>query len=400
MKNQVVIICSFVFILLGATCHSSPVAHYSSTVTDNVIVGAEQTSTYFPLLKGKRIAIFSNHTGMVKGKHLLDILVENRFNVVAVFSPEHGFRGDAGAGDKVSSSVDPKTGVPILSLYDGKTGKPSNESMNKFDLLIIDIQDVGLRFYTYYITMVKLMDACAEHQKKVLLLDRPNPNGHYVDGPILDMKYKSGVGWLPIPVVYGMTLGELARMVNGEKWLPEKRICDLTVIKCKNYTHQTLYSLPIAPSPNLPNMKAIYLYPSLCYFEATPVSLGRGTDLPFQIYGHPDMKGYRFTFTPRSVPAAKEPPQQDKLCYGVNLSTLSDEAIWKKGIDLSYVIDAYRNLNMGDRFFRPFFENLIGVGYVRKMIEQGKSADEIKAMWQNDVTKFKQQRKPYLLYDE
>ena len=365
-----------------------------------VVVGAEQTNAYFPMLKGKRIALFSNHTGMVKDKHLLDILIENKFNVVAVFSPEHGFRGDAGAGDHVSSSVDPQTGVPILSLYDGNTGKPSNESMQKFDLLIIDIQDVGLRFYTYYVTMVKLMDACAENQKKVILLDRPNPNGNYVDGPILDMKYKSGVGWLPIPVVYGMTLGELALMVNGEKWLPSGRVCDLTVIKCKNYTHQTLYRLPIPPSPNLPNMTAIYLYPSICYFEATPVSLGRGTDLPFQVYGHPNMKGYSFTFTPHSMPSANEPPQKDRLCYGVNLSTLSDEEILKKGIDLSYLIDAYRNLNMDDYFFRSFFENLIGVDYVRKMIKQGKSADEIKAMWQDDVAKFKQQRKPYLLYEE
>ena len=366
-----------------------------------VIVGAEQSEAYFPLLKGKRIALFSNHTGMVKDKHLLDVLIENRLNVVAVFSPEHGFRGDSGAGDRISNSIDSKTGVPILSLYtEGNTGKPSSESMQKFDLLIMDIQDVGLRFYTYYITMVKLMDACAEYNKKVILLDRPNPNGHYVDGPILDMKYKSGVGWLPIPVVHGMTLGELALMVNGEKWLPERRVCDLTVIKCKNYMHQTMYRLPIPPSPNLPNMKAVYLYPSICYFEATPVSLGRGTDLPFQIYGHPNMKGCDFTFTPRSVPAAKDPPQKDRLCYGVNLSNLPDEVIWEKGIDLSYVIDAYRSLNMDDHFFRPFFENLIGVDYVRKMIKQGKSADEIKAMWQSDVTKFKQQRKPYLLYDE
>ena len=365
-----------------------------------VIVGAEQTETYFPLLQGKRIALFSNHTGMVKNRHLLDVLIENRFNVVVLFSPEHGFRGEAGAGEPVSSSVDSKTGIPILSLYDGNNGKPNDVSINKFDLLVVDIQDVGLRFYTYYITMVKLMDACAEHHKKMIILDRPNPNGFYVDGPILDMKYKSGVGWLPIPVVYGMTLGELATMVNGEKWLPTKRICELTVIKCKNYTHQTLYRLPIPPSPNLPNMTAIYLYPSLCYFEATPVSIGRGANLPFQIYGHPEMKGYNFTFTPRSVSAAKVPPQKDRLCFGVNLSTLPDEEIQKKGIDLSYLIDAYRNLKMGDRFFSPFFEKLIGVDYVRKMIEQGKSADEIKAMWREDVEKFKQQRKPYLLYEE
>ena len=366
----------------------------------SVTVGAERTSDYFPLLKGKRIALFSNHTGLVGDKHLLDVLVENQFNVTAIFSPEHGFRRDAGAGDHVASSVDPKTGVPILSLYDGNLSRPSAESMQKFDVLIVDIQDVGLRFYTYYVTMTKLMDACAEYRKKVLLLDRPNPNGHYVDGPILDMKFKSGVGWLPIPVVHGMTLGELAQMINGEKWLPQDRTCDLTVIPCLHYTHQTMYRLPVPPSPNLPNMKSVYLYPSICYFEATPVSLGRGTPLPFQVYGHPHMKGCDFTFTPRSMPSANRPPQQDRLCYGVNLSTLSEEEILKKGIDLSYVIDAYTRLHIDDHFFRPFFESLIGVDYVRKMIKQGKTAEEIQAVWQDDVIKFKKQRKPYLLYDE
>lgn len=365
-----------------------------------VIVGAEQAEAYFPLLKNKRIAIFSNHTGRIGEKHLLDILLENKFNVVAIFSPEHGFRGKADAGEHVSNSVDPETGVPILSLYDGKSQKPSQASMRKFDLLIVDIQDVGLRFYTYYISMVRLMDACAEYDRKMLLLDRPNPNGHYVDGPILDMKYQSGVGALPIPIVHGMTLGELAQMVNGEKWLPGSRVCDLTVIPCKNYTHQTLYRLPIPPSPNLPDMKSIYLYPSTCLFEGTPVSLGRGTPLPFQVYGHPAMKGYSYSFTPRSTAGAKNPPQLNKLCHGVNLSGLSDEEIRRKGVDLSYVIDAYRNLKMGDRFFRPFFELLVGTDYVRKMIEQGKSADEIKAMWKGDVDQFKVRRKPYLLYKE
>ena len=367
---------------------------------ERVITGDEQTSEYFPLLEGKRIAIFSNHTGMIGNKHLLDVLLENQFNVVAIFSPEHGFRGDADAGEHVSSSVDSKTGVPILSLYDGKLGKPSEASMNKFDLLIVDIQDVGLRYYTYYASMCRLMDACAEYGKKMLILDRPNPNGHYVDGPLLDMKHKSGVGWLRIPVVHGMTLGELALMVNGEHWLPESRTCDVTVIPCKNYTHQTKYRLPIPPSPNLPNMTSVYLYPSTCYFEATPVSLGRGTDKPFQVYGHPDMKGYSFSFTPRSVPGAKNPPQLNKLCHGVDLSGMSDEEIWKRGLDLSYVIDAYRNLNIGDKFFTSFFEKLIGVDYVRRMIEDGKDADEIKACWQDDVKKFKEQRKPYLLYAE
>ena len=248
--------------------------------------------------------------------------------------------------------------------------------------------------------MCRLMNACAEHNREVLLLDRPNPNGHYVDGPILDMKYKSGVGWLPIPVVHGMTLGELALMVNGEGWLPEKRQCRLTVIPCLNYTHQTLYELPIAPSPNLPNMKAVYLYPSICLFEGTPVSLGRGTDMPFQVYGHPAMKGYDFYFTPRSKAGAKNPPQENKLCHGVDLRGLSNEAIWAKGLDLTYVIDAYRNLNMGDKFFTSFFNLLIGTDKVKKMIIEGKSAEEIRATWQEDVAKFKEQRKPYLLYND
>ena len=385
-----------ILLIVILTC----ITFYCQANQNRVIVGAEQTNVYLPLLKNKRIAIFSNHTGMIGNKHLLDVLLENKINVVAIFSPEHGFRGNADAGEHVSSSVDSKTGVPILSFYDGKLGRPSEESMRKFDLLIVDIQDVGLRFYTYYASMVRLMDACAEYNRKMLILDRPNPNGHYVDGPILDMKYKSSVGWLPIPIVHGMTLGELALMVNGERWLPASRICDITVIKCKNYTHQTMYELPIPPSPNLPNMKAVYLYPSTCYFEATPVSLGRGTQLPFQIYGHPNMLGYDYTFTPQSIPGAKNPPQLNRICHGVNLSELSNEEIWKKGVDLSYLIDAYRNLNMDDYFFRPFFELLTGRDYVRKMIKQGKNADEIKAMWKEDVEKFKIQRKPYLIYEE
>lgn len=365
-----------------------------------VKVGAARTEKYFPLLQDKRIAVFSNHTGKIGDEHLVDLLKRSGFNIVAIFSPEHGFRGTADAGEHVAGSIDSQTGIPIRSLYDGKNGKPSGETMRSFDWLIVDIQDVGLRFYTYYISMVKLMDACAEYQKKMLILDRPNPNGHYVDGPILDMKYKSGVGWLPIPIVHGLTLGELARMVNGEKWLPEGRTCDLTVIPCQNYTHQTHYQLPIAPSPNLPNMKAVYLYPSLCFFEATPVSLGRGTSLPFQIYGHPNMQGYTYSFTPQSIPGAKNPPQLNRKCYGENLSKLSDETLRNKGVDLSYLIEAYHNLHLDDFFFSSFFEKLIGVGYVRKMIESGKSAEEIKARWQPDILRFKKQRKPYLLYPE
>ncbi|MCD8293460.1 MAG: DUF1343 domain-containing protein, partial [Prevotellaceae bacterium] len=292
------------------------------------------------------------------------------------------------------------TGLPIRSLYGGGEKLLDASLMQTFDVLVVDIQDVGLRYYTYYITLCRLMDACARYGRQVVVLDRPNPNGFYVDGPLLDMKYKSGVGWLPIPVVHGMTLGELARMVNGEGWLPQKRVCALTVVPCLNYTHRTRYKLDVAPSPNLPDMKSVYLYASLCFFEATPVSLGRGTARPFQMYGHPDMKGYMFSFTPRSMPGVKHPPQEGKLCHGVDLGGLSDEAIWERGVDLSYLIDAYRSLQMGGRFFTSFFERLIGVDYVRKMIEAGCGADEIKARWKEDVERFKERRKPYLLYEE
>lgn len=370
------------------------------TATAQIKVGAESTDEYIPLLKGKKVALLSNHTGMVGDKHVLDIMLEKGVNVTTIFSPEHGFRGNADAGEHVKSSVDEKTGVPIASLYDGKKREPKKEIMDNIDIIVTDIQDVGLRYYTYYCTMVDMMNAAAKYGKSFMVLDRPNPNGMYVDGPILDMKYESGVGRLPIPVVHGMTMGEIATMVNGEGWLKGGKKVPLTVIKCKNYTHQDRYRLPIAPSPNLPNMTSIYLYPSICYFEATPVSLGRGTSKAFQIYGHPNMKGYDFSFTPRSVPGAKNPPQLNRLCHGVDLTGLTDDEIIAKGINLEYLIDAYRNLNLDDHFFRPFFELLIGRGDIRKMIKDGKSADEIKATWKDDVEKFKQQRRPYLLYAE
>lgn len=365
-----------------------------------VKTGAEITDAYFPLLKGKRVAVMTNQTGMAGEEHLVDLLIRNHFNVVGIFSPEHGFRGTADAGEHVASSLDQKTGIPIWSLYGSGSGKPAADKMEQFDVLLFDLQDVGLRFYTYYASMARLMDACAEHDKKMIVLDRPNPNGMVVDGPILDMKHKSGVGWLPIPVVHGMTLGELALMINGEGWLPGGRVCDITVVPCENYTHQTHYELPIAPSPNLPNNHAIYLYPSICLFEGTVMSLGRGTSFPFEVYGHPSYKGSGFTFTPRSVPGAKNPPLLNKKCYGVDLIGLPDEQIIQNGFDLSHVINAYHNLNMGDKFFTSFFEKLVGVDYIRKEITAGKTAGEIKAKWFCDVVKFKQQRKPYLLYKE
>lgn len=370
-------------------------------VAGNIKTGAESVQEYIPLLKGKRVAVLTNQTGIIGKTHLVDSLVSLKINIVAILSPEHGFRGDADAGEHVASSVDEKTGIPIKSLYDGNTGKPSAELMKSIDVMLFDLQDVGVRFYTYLTTMARMMEACAENGVKMIVLDRPNPIGFYVDGPILDMKYKSGVGWLPIPTVHGMTLGELAGMINGEKWLKDGIQCDITVIKCRNYTHASMYQLPVKPSPNLPDMRSIYLYPSTCYFEATPVSLGRGTTEAFQMYGHPNMKGYKFSFTPKSIPGAKFPPQLNRECYGVDLRTEpSIEEINKAGINLEYVIDAYTNLNLDDHFFRSFFELLSGQGYIRKMIKEGKSAAEIKAMWAGDVAKFKEQRKPYLLYPE
>ena len=366
----------------------------------SVIVGAARFDSYVPDLLGKRVALFSNHTGMVGDRHTLDHLLERGVNVVCLFSPEHGFRGTADAGQHVSSSVDPETGINIASLYDGKRRGPDPAVIDSLDVIVVDIQDVGLRYYTYYASMVELMNAALKAGKSFMVLDRPNPNGMTVDGPILDMKYKSGVGRLPITTVHGMTLGELAQMANGEGWLDGGGTVELTVIPCENYTHQTRYRLPIAPSPNLRTMTAVYLYPSICYFEGTPVSLGRGTDKPFMIYGHPGMKNRDFEFTPRSVPGAKNPPLLDQLCHGVDLSSISDEDAIAQGINLEYLIDAYNDLGMGDKFFTKFFELLVGRGDIREMIERGMSADEIKATWADDVKRFREQRRPYLLYNE
>lgn len=415
------------------------------TYSKRVVLGDERFEEYQPLLQGKRVAVFSNQTGIVGdkvtgskladalaeyggcfprkrvdeislipftepsvpggkieyGQHIVDALIEKGVDVKAIFSPEHGFRGNADAGEHVSSSVDEKTGVEILSLYEKGSRIPSKEKTDKFDVLVIDIQDVGLRYYTYYITMHHLMEACARDGKQVVILDRPNPNGFYVDGPVLDMKFKSGVGWLPITTVHGMTLGELALMINGEKWL-ENGTCDLTVIPCLNYTHSTRYSLILPPSPNIKDMRAVYLYSSTCYFEGTVVSLGRGTQFPFETYGHPAMTGYSFSFVPRSIPGAKSPQFLNEECHGVDLRHKPLRDIWAEKISLEYVTDAYRNLNMGDKFFgkNNFFELLAGVDWFRSMIENGSSAAGISARWASDVENFKSRRAPYLLYPE
>lgn len=362
-----------------------------------VVVGAEQTERYLPQLEGQRVAVLANHTATVGNKHLVDMLVERGVNLVGIVSPEHGFRGTADAGEKVASSVDSRTGVPIWSLYSAQGRRLTDEQMAAFDVMLVDMQDVGLRFYTYYITMIDVINRCADFSRKVIVLDRPNPNGMYVDGPVLDMKYKSGVGALPIPVVHGLTMGEIATMSIGEGWI--KR-ADVEVVTCKGYTHSTRYTLPIAPSPNLKSQRAIYLYPSTCLFEGTACSLGRGTDAPFEMYGHPQMKGCNYTFTPRSTAGAKNPPLKDRLCYGVDLRGVDCETVIAEGFNLEYIIDAYNRTGLGDKFFTPFFEKLVGVDYIRTMIIEGKSAQEIRKCWQADIDSFKTLRRKYLLYQE
>lgn len=392
--------------------------HRDAGEQSRIITGDERTELYLPLIDGKRVALFSNQTGLLgeEHRHVLDLLVEKGVRMTALFSPEHGFRGKADAGAAVADEVDGQTGIPILSLYGQNRKKHlGEETIGLFDVLLVDIQDVGLRYYTYYVTMCHLMDACSKYGREVVILDRPNPNGHYVDGPILDMNLRSGVGYLPIPVVHGMTLGELARMAVGEKWLNEGNECKLTVIPCQNYTHQTHYNLPVAPSPNLPNMQAIYLYPSLCPFEGTVVSMGRGTDKPFQQYGHPALQAcYSYSFTPQSMPGASHPALLGEKCYGKDLSTIPHDTIWRKQMSLAYVIDAYRCMKGGtssdtpgsklgkdvaDGFFTSFFDKLLGQTYVREMIEEGYSEAEIRARWKDEVEEFKQKRLKYLIYD-
>ena len=367
------------------------------SVSAKITVGAEQVEKYLPDLKGNRVAVLANHTAMMGNTHLVDMLVAEGVNLVGIVSPEHGFRGTADAGEKVNSSIDSRTGVAIWSLYSANSRNLTDQQLEAFDIMVVDMQDVGLRFYTYYITMIDVINRCADFGRKVIVLDRPNPNGMYVDGPILDMKYKSGVGALPIPVVHGLTMGEIALMAVGEGWV---KSADIKVVKCNGYTHQSRYNLPISPSPNLKSQHAIYLYPSTCLFEGTACSLGRGTDAPFEMYGHPQMADCKFSFTPRSVAGAKNPPHKDCLCYGVDLRDINDEQIIANGFDLQYVIDAYNRTNLGEKFFTRFFEKLVGVDYIRTMIIEGKSASEIRAHWQTDVEQFKLLRRKYLLYAE
>ncbi len=363
-------------------------------------VGAERTDQYIPLLRGKRIAVVTNQTGMIGPVHLVDSLVSIGMNVVKVFAPEHGFRGEADAGEHVADEQDKRTGLPVISLY-GKNKKPSAVQLKDVDVVVFDIQDVGVRFFTYISTVHYVMEAVAEQHKKMIVLDRPNPNGFYVDGPLLDTAFESFVGMDPVPLVYGMTVGEYARMVNGEGWLKGGVKCDLTVIPCTGYDHTMYYELPIKPSPNLPNMAAVYLYPALGLFEGTIVSVGRGTDLPFQCIGYPGCTLGDYAFTPRSVPGAKNPPYLGKPCTGMDLSSFGEfYSRMQPRLNLEWLIGMYNASSDKGKFFNSFFDKLAGGSDLRKAIVAGRSEDEIRAGWQKDLDAFRVMRKPYLLYAE
>lgn len=364
-------------------------------------VGADRTGEYVKLLQGKRIGLYTNHTGInSRGDHTLDVMIQNGLDVKCVFSPEHGFRGTADAGEGVNGYTDAATGVPVLSLY-GRGKNKSLQWVDSVDVVVTDIQDVGTRFYTYYCTMLELMNKAIDADKEFVVLDRPNPVVSMgVDGPLLDMKHQSGVGRLPIPILHGMTLGELAHMASGEGWLKDGCKSRLTVVPCIGYTRASRYELPVMPSPNLKDMHAIYLYPSTCYFEGTKISLGRGTSHPFEVYGHPAMKRCSYTFTPRAMPGAKNPPLLGKQCRGVSLIDIPADTLIAHGIDLTYVVDAYNKMGRPSDFFTSFFVLLTGNDNVRYMIEKGSDAATIKASWYEDIESFKQQRKPYLLYPE
>ncbi len=360
-----------------------------------VVTGAEQTERYLPLLTNKQVGVICNQSAVIGNAHLVDSLLKAGVRVVKIFAPEHGFRGEASAGEQINSEKDEKTGLPIISLY-GKSKKPSLTDLSGTDILIFDIQDVGVRFYTYISTLHYVMEAAAENHIPLILLDRPSPLGFYVDGPVLDTTYHSFVGMHPVPVVHGMTVGEYAQMINGEHWLKKGVQCELTIIPCKNYNHDTRYALNIKPSPNLPNMTSIYLYPSLCFFEGTVLSVGRGTDFPFQVVGAPLLKGkYSFTFVPHTKPSATNPPFKGRTCYGLDLRQNFDSTF-----TLRYLLELYKNYPNKKEFFNSFFIKLIGNKKVYDAIIGGKNEDELRKLWKDDLETFKLIRKKYLLYDE
>jgi len=392
-------------IFLGFSINLSAQNDTSETheIQSKIIVGAENTTNYLSKLKGKKIGLISNQTGIatVNGitMHTVDLFLKNNLNVVKLYSPEHGFRGDADAGAKVKSGVDAKTGLPIISLY-GDNKKPKANQISDVDILVFDMQDVGARFYTYISTLHYVMEAAAENGKKVIVLDRPNPNGHYVDGPVMKNEFKSFVGMHNVPIVYGMTIGEYAQMINGEGWLANGIKADLEVIPLVYYTHQSRYNLPVKPSPNLPNAHAINLYPSTCLFEGTNVNEGRGTDMQFQVYGSPFLKNMPFQYTPISKPGASNPKFKDQVCFGEDLSKVP----YQSAINLKWLINAYKN-NTKQPFWtmngkKLWIDQLSGTDELRKQIEAGLSEEEIKATWQKELETFKTIRAKYLIYKD
>jgi len=363
------------------------------------IPGANQIDHYKHLIIDKSVAIVANQTSMVGKTHLVDSLLSVGINVNVIFAPEHGFRDLADAGDSIKNDKDPETGVKVISLY-GSHVKPTADDLKEIDVVIFDIQDVGIRFYTYISTLHYVLEACAENNVKCIVLDRPNPNGFYFDGNIADTTYRSFVAMDPVPVVHGMTVGEYAQMLNGEGWLKNSVKCELTVIKCKDYTHKTLYELPVKPSPNLPNQTSIYLYPSICFFEGTNVSLGRGTPYPFQVYGSPKLPDKGFSFTPESVPGAKNPPLLSEKCYGTDLrDAIKDKLVPSPKINLDWVIDAYRNYPGKNNFFTSYFDVLAAGPTLREQIQKGMNAEEIRASWKDGLEKFGKIREKYILYE-
>ncbi|MDR0687599.1 MAG: DUF1343 domain-containing protein [Prevotellaceae bacterium] len=366
-----------------------------------VRVGAERTSEYIPLTYNKKVGLAANHTSLVGGVHLLDTLRSQGVNVLRVYAPEHGFRGTLEAGASVAGYVDKKSGVEITSIY-GASKKPSREQLSGIQLMIFDMQDVGVRFYTYLSTLHYVMEACAENGIPLIVLDRPNPNGHYIDGPVLELRYRSFIGMHPIPVAHGMTLGELALMINGEAWLKNGAQCKLTVVTCEGYNRAAAYNLPVKPSPNLPNMRSVYLYPSLCLFEGTIMSIGRGTDFPFQVLGHPGWREKQFLFMPRSIRGvAQNPPHEKKTCYGVDLREIPIDSLFgQRRLNLERLLEAYRYFSSKGKFFTTLFPRLAGNSKLQRQVEQGMSAEQIRASWQQDLKKFRQQRAKYLLYKD
>ncbi|GAB3561773.1 DUF1343 domain-containing protein [Spirosoma luteolum] len=380
--------------VLSMACQAQTTRQTTSTPT--LQTGAQQTALYLPSLAGKRVGMVVNHTSRIGQTHLVDSLLALGVQIKTIFAPEHGFRGEATDGEHIANGRDPRTGVMIASLY-GKNRKPSPAQMDSLDVLIFDIQDVGTRFYTYISTMHYAMEACAEAKKPLIVLDRPNPNGHYIDGPVLDPKFKSFVGMHPIPVVHGLTVGELAGMINGEGWLGAGKTCPLTVIPVKNYTHQTPYVLPVRPSPNLPNQQAVLLYPSLCFFEGTVVSVGRGTDKQFQVIGSPYTQYGPYTFTPVDKPGAVNPPLEGKLCYGLDLS---QAPISRKAMMLNYLIDFYRRATDKTAFFLAGggIDRLAGTDQLRLQLVAGVSESAIRKSWEPGLTAYRTMRQKYLLY--